>query len=1187
MSDYKKPRTNLNDFLPAQNRSAFLQNVNENLFNRFLTKDEYDHLVGLIGDSEASNPLKQIVEPTAYRQLEQLQPVVAAQIGSETPYMSFPDYLQRMSRLDVDVNDFAQWGSTLQFNYVPPIDIDKLVNYSDYYWDSPISNDIPDYITIKNQKNWTLARSNEFKKTLTKIATSYSIKTVDQFNVTITGNYLSAFNIGDYVLMVDGKNDYFINQVSNIILNQSTGLTEISMLNNFGDLQFTTMYNFNFTIKSTNLDNSFTLSGDFSSIFTADYIFLTINPQNPNSELWSVKNSIFDPVTNTTNIYVNQNITSDKPWSTISMLPLASLADAEYNSVLGNSTINYDTLWNNIFIGGLVWYRELPLIYSNTGYSYLGGHGLYDNQFDFVAAEIRPGDTLKISNGTNTGTYTIISVETNFLGIDSSVSMFTKTNLQYNIVRDNIYDYIVSPTAPTYPVLYQLWSNSTDDTLQQFDGVQWNVVVSNISLIVNATHQRYKLSLTQTDPWSLANNWIHKNELQSFSGKSRAQLPIIEFDPFLELSTTSLATYEWKYRVVTNNLYADSTTQPTLFEISNIKVSDIYTPEYVFINSNTIMLDPKFGNIVADIAIGSRIKIAGTNDNDGLYYVSQVIYKQPSKTTAFRSYITLTQNISNPLDVPVGSSIGPEKTSKGDNWLGFDKHWIFYGVKNTEASSVSPTRNPMLDILVNSITNTTLGYESNVGLVWQTFSYFNDNNIGSLITFDPSLAQIVLYDDYQEGDIRVYINGIRQYGNFQDIQSTVDSNYIGAIQFDDSVSINGNDLVRIELGEYGLADIGRGSIPLVTQANLVDPSLPYDLLNITNYRRIEQDKIEKNIYPFFNIYDVHGNAKSIASRIFAYKEDQTYPVNLSILRRIVNNTTTNDYGFVQELSNADTGELYSYKNFSQPNSPLQTIWKRGLNNEQYVPQKLSDGSWEIPNPWYYNIDHELRSDINLAECLEHFTSIIASQKIPGLVNSTNINQIHLDDNINYGLGGTIKEHNNGLDLSVSSVFVNNVTPLQLIQFAHDQYLNGYNFIQEEYVKNVAVELTNASTLPNMEAFLTYLSTELIDIYETNEKFNEWYGDSSTYNSQNVGIQNWISTLPFFGLVPKKVCYTLVDESLGLNAVSCHDGHIQDVGIQLSVIQSILNSLIKSGTTNYNRRCPNFSKIFGRDIISKK
>src|ERR1700757_3458840 len=121
----KKSNTNLNDLLPDQLRSAFLKNLNKNLFNRYLTKDNFVHTVGIIGDSDQTSALKQISEPTQYRQEEQLQPVANATVGTETQYLSFQDFLKRLEQMGVDITQYNDWGKALQFNMVPPIDLDK------------------------------------------------------------------------------------------------------------------------------------------------------------------------------------------------------------------------------------------------------------------------------------------------------------------------------------------------------------------------------------------------------------------------------------------------------------------------------------------------------------------------------------------------------------------------------------------------------------------------------------------------------------------------------------------------------------------------------------------------------------------------------------------------------------------------------------------------------------------------------------------------------------------------------------------------------------------------------------------------------------------------------------------------------------------------------------------------------
>jgi hypothetical protein len=490
MSDYKKPRTNLNDFLPEQNRSAFLKNLNENLFNRFLTKDEFDHVVGIIGDADPNSPLKQIKESTAYRQSEQLQPIASVQVGSENNYLSFEDFLKRLSRLDVDTSKFDQWGRTLQFNYVPPVDIDKIINYQDYYWNADDVNDLPDYITVKNQKNWALARSIEFKKAITKVQQAFPVVITDNHRLYIAGNALGSFTAGDAVLLAAPNNVLAINVIQSITLNPATGRSEILLRDSMGDTVYTSIYNFEIDIKAINSDNSFTVAGDLTNIFTSGFVFLTLHDADERNVLWTTVSATFSTSTNTTKIVVDKTIETNASYKVISLLPMASLADAEYQSVSGAGDINYNNPWDNTYLGSLVWFRDLPILSSGSGFSQLGDHGIYDNAFNFINMQIRPGDTLQLKNGPITGEYQIISVEQNFLGIDSSIRMFTKSGLQYNILRQTIYDYLINDVAPTFPNLYDLWVNSTNDTLNQWNGSSWQVVVENISILVVAAHQR-------------------------------------------------------------------------------------------------------------------------------------------------------------------------------------------------------------------------------------------------------------------------------------------------------------------------------------------------------------------------------------------------------------------------------------------------------------------------------------------------------------------------------------------------------------------------------------------------------------------------------------------------------------------------------------------------------------------------
>ena len=78
----------------------------------------------------------------------------------------------------------------------------------------------------------------------------------------------------------------------------------------------------------------------------------------------------------------------------------------------------------------------MPLLSSNSGYSYIGEFGIHDTTYNFVENEIRPGDILQLLSGPSQGDYTIISVQPDFVGVEN-VRMFTKEDLSYRNSKTN------------------------------------------------------------------------------------------------------------------------------------------------------------------------------------------------------------------------------------------------------------------------------------------------------------------------------------------------------------------------------------------------------------------------------------------------------------------------------------------------------------------------------------------------------------------------------------------------------------------------------------------------------------------------------------------------------------------------------------------------------------------------------
>ncbi len=151
-SDYRDPRTNLFELLPEVFQSQTNESVFEDVFNRYLSKPQIELVDGFAGEPfNNAVQQRQIVEPTPHRQAFQLQPLLFAQVGSVNHLASYVDILNETSRLGIERCRLPLWGNALKFNWAPPIDIDKLVNFRDYFWfNADDSSDLPQYITIEN-----------------------------------------------------------------------------------------------------------------------------------------------------------------------------------------------------------------------------------------------------------------------------------------------------------------------------------------------------------------------------------------------------------------------------------------------------------------------------------------------------------------------------------------------------------------------------------------------------------------------------------------------------------------------------------------------------------------------------------------------------------------------------------------------------------------------------------------------------------------------------------------------------------------------------------------------------------------------------------------------------------------------------------------------------------------------------
>lgn len=122
----------LENKLPARLKNPTSVSLLRNLFDRFLSKDDSTPVQGWVG-TNLQNSLY-IKDPVLERRVNSLEPVLYAKQGTEEYVSTFSDIMSKLALMGVNLDDFAQWGQAQRFNFAPPIDLDKFINFGRYRW---------------------------------------------------------------------------------------------------------------------------------------------------------------------------------------------------------------------------------------------------------------------------------------------------------------------------------------------------------------------------------------------------------------------------------------------------------------------------------------------------------------------------------------------------------------------------------------------------------------------------------------------------------------------------------------------------------------------------------------------------------------------------------------------------------------------------------------------------------------------------------------------------------------------------------------------------------------------------------------------------------------------------------------------------------------------------------------------
>ena len=133
--DFNLPFNDLRQYVPSHRRNTVISGLLDNLFNRFMTRDESVPLFGYVGrkpaDADITPP--RISQLSAERDINAVTPVFNFALGSERFAFTAQDIVQKAASVGIST-DNLDWLYSQGNNFLPPVNYDKFTNFYDYYW---------------------------------------------------------------------------------------------------------------------------------------------------------------------------------------------------------------------------------------------------------------------------------------------------------------------------------------------------------------------------------------------------------------------------------------------------------------------------------------------------------------------------------------------------------------------------------------------------------------------------------------------------------------------------------------------------------------------------------------------------------------------------------------------------------------------------------------------------------------------------------------------------------------------------------------------------------------------------------------------------------------------------------------------------------------------------------------------
>lgn len=1191
-SDHKKPSNNINNFLPEVYKSDVNQSVFDMAFNRHLTKDDTARVAGFVGQGNPAALVdRQIKEATPHRQAFQLAPTMLTKVGTDEVALSFKAYQSQLSLMGVDLSRMQLWGNALQFNWAPPINIDMLVNYQDYFWKPTDATDTAQYITIENRCNKVQSKTQSYANMLSLRGDTFPINVIGYSDDT----FVVSTKVDD--MFRDGFQFY----------------TDATTNPNLLGRQWTAV------------SSTYDSVQDLTTITIAETIASagTVPPTSPFYGQWWYDTGTGGGVLKEWNgsSFV---LASPVQAANIDLTRQLQFYEFEANCIC-NGSYGWDTAawddnspptstpWYTTWLNTITFATSADWVIANGAPAL--GNVWYEPTADILYA-YKPAT---------------MSWDTHVVGYSSHIERWTNES-----------QWDASSACATQSL--NPWSSQNHwvhkSQVQSFADVkraQLPIIEYNSTMELNewaALTYSWKYRDSVDNPFTVSTTPPARFELEPIRGYVVVNISgawtIFFFDQSKilnrDIDHTSVFTPGFKFKFTDDSNLSEvytvaSSEYRQIVGTDPIAVTSVtglgYLCTVVTLAETTFTSTPSGGGV-----LNARFEpILTSHGQTWRGYHVHWLLDTGSTVSAATSNQPWNMFLRDGIDNPPGLQPAPAGVHFDDS-LPFEPAFpitIAGGHQEQNMSVAGVTRIDLVDqFRLNSPSNTVAtGYYATPG----------------------------------SNELRVYVNGTRQYATFTEItdfgtppytlvgstpQTTQQIEYVKAIVFDTPLELF--DMVRIEVGPAAQSDMGMYCVPVrtiedetaFTLATAVGTQPVYR--SLTKYQKLEQAKTAVNQYPMFNVYDVVTNEVVKASPVFMYRESSTAQINSSVGKRIVASTDGKEYEFEQTLLDRDDNILYAYRNvvtdyeyWYNPLSglvkwwnvdawtsyipvlsaggivyrtavvaslepaglvdvdgalwldtsdntlyqsvsgswavrsglivnitdpSLQTIWKHGLTSQQYVPEYVDEtrqpvtvgdvnGDWEVVDQWTFNPEHQNKQYIKYSQLITHFRTILDAQvDIPGLLGGGAYTLAQ--NQIDYGVGGTIKEHNDGYDTLISAVNVTNVTPVGVIEFAQQQYASGLLTVRDIFNKSLTALFSDLSPASLLD-FSAFVSSTVIAQYETNDYYAQLYSDTIAYNSiTGAGVQNWVATAPMLGLTELHYPYITVQN--GDVELFHHDGH---------------------------------------------